>query len=74
MWGTLLAASMAGWLHQLTATPRGEAILSRGLGCHGDQRSDVTPDRMISSGCPQTARSPPGTPVRRVRDGHLKIM
>ncbi len=28
MWGALLAASMASWLHQLTAATRGEAILA----------------------------------------------
>ncbi len=28
MWGALLAASMAAWLHQLTATTRGEDILA----------------------------------------------
>ena len=29
MWGALLAASMAAWLHQLTAPTRGETILAR---------------------------------------------
>src|SRR4051794_15148418 len=32
MWGTLLAASIAGWLHQLTATPRpGGRLFGHGL-------------------------------------------
>lgn len=28
MWGALLAANMAGWLHQLTATTHGEHIVA----------------------------------------------
>ncbi len=34
MWGALLAASMAAWLHQLTAASRGETILA-GHGARG---------------------------------------
>jgi hypothetical protein len=34
MWGALLAASMAGWLHQLTAATRGQTILA-GHGVRG---------------------------------------
>jgi hypothetical protein len=32
MWGALLAATMAAWLHQLTATALGEDIV-QGTGC-----------------------------------------
>jgi hypothetical protein len=35
MWGALLAASMAGWLHQLTATTLGETLLARVSNDHG---------------------------------------
>ena len=34
MWGALLAASMAGWLHQLTAATRGQTVLA-GHGVRG---------------------------------------
>ena len=31
MWGALLATTIAGWLHQLTATTRADGTLA----CHG---------------------------------------
>ena len=41
MWGALLAASMAAWLHQLTATTRGEDILA-GHGVRGGKAMIAT--------------------------------
>ena len=31
MWGALLAASIAGWLHQLTATRSGARLFGHGI-------------------------------------------
>jgi Transposase DDE domain. len=41
MWGALLAASIAGWLHQLTATSKDDAGL-RGHGVRGGQAMIAT--------------------------------
>src|SRR5450755_4876446 len=41
MWGALLAASMAGWLHQLTAATRSETILA-GHGARGGKAMIAT--------------------------------
>ena len=41
MWGALLAASIAGWLHQLTATPAGQTIVA-GHGVRGGKAMIAT--------------------------------
>ena len=48
MWGALLAASMAGWLHQLTAASRGETILD-GHGTRGGKAMIETIRRRLIS-------------------------
>jgi hypothetical protein len=73
MWGALLAASMAGWLHQLTAATRGQTILA-GHGVprrQGDDRDPaVAADRRPRpAGPPRRAAHPaapaPRSPARR---------
>jgi hypothetical protein len=67
MWGALLAASMAAWLHQLTATTRGEAILA-GHGVRGGKAMIATlrhrlisvPGRLASHARRLILRLPPG--------------
>ncbi len=46
MWGALLAASMAGWLHQLTAVTAGQAILA-GHGARGGKAMIATLRRRL---------------------------
>lgn len=46
MWGALLAAHIAGWLHQLTATTVGEDILA-GHGVRGGKAMIATLRRLI---------------------------
>jgi hypothetical protein len=46
MWGALLAASMAAWLHQLTATTRGQDIL-HGHGVRGGKAMIATIRRRL---------------------------
>jgi hypothetical protein len=46
MWGALLAASMAAWLHQLTADARGEIILA-GHGTRGGKAMIATLRRRL---------------------------
>ena len=46
MWGALLAASMAAWLHQLTATTRGQDILA-GHGVRGGKAMIATLRRRL---------------------------
>jgi hypothetical protein len=66
MWGALLAASIAGWLHQLTATPGPGGRLS-GHGLRGGQAMIATPRhrlirvpaRLIRHGGGLTLRPPP---------------
>jgi Transposase DDE domain group 1 len=67
MWGALLAASIAGWLHQLTATP-GPAGRLFGHGVRGGQAMIATlrhrlirvPARLIHHAGALTLRPPPG--------------
>ena len=56
MWGALLAASMAAWLHQLTAATRGETILA-GHGIRGGKAMIATLRRRLI-GIPGTAGPP----------------
>ncbi len=67
MWGALLAATMAGWLHQLTATTRGAALLT-GHGVRGGKAMIATlrrrlicvPGRLVRHAGTLTLRLPPG--------------
>ena len=67
MWGALLAASMAAWLHQLTAATRGQTILE-GHGVRGGKAMIATlrrrliaiPGRLIRHAHHLTLRLPPG--------------
>jgi hypothetical protein len=67
MWGALLAASMAAWLHQLTAAIRGEAILA-GHGVRGGKAMIATlrwrliavPGRLVRHARQLVLRLPPG--------------
>ncbi len=67
MWGALLAACMAGWLHQLTAVTSGEDILA-GHGVRGGKAMIATlrwrliavPGRLIRHGGQLILRLPPG--------------
>jgi hypothetical protein len=67
MWGALLAASMAAWLHQLTATTRGETILD-GHGVRGGKAMIATlrrrliaiPARLVHHAGQLILRLPPG--------------
>ncbi|MGH3205366.1 MAG: IS1380 family transposase [Streptosporangiaceae bacterium] len=67
MWGALLAASMAGWLHQLTAATAGQHILA-GHGVRGGKamietlrwRLIAVPGRLVRHAGQLTLRLPPG--------------
>ena len=67
MWGALLAASMAAWLHQLTATTAGEDILA-GHGVRGGKAMIATlrwrliavPGRLVRHARHLILRLPPG--------------
>ena len=67
MWGALLAASMAGWLHQLTAATRGQTILA-GHGVRGGKamietlrwRLIAVPGRLVCHAGQLILRLPPG--------------
>jgi Transposase DDE domain group 1 len=67
MWGALLAATMAAWLHQLTAVTRGEDILA-GHGVRGGKAMIATlrwrliavPGRLVRHARHLTLRLPPG--------------
>jgi hypothetical protein len=67
MWGALLAATMAAWLHQLTAATRGETILA-GHGVRGGKAMIETlrrrlisvPGRLVRHAGQLTLRLPPG--------------
>jgi hypothetical protein len=67
MWGALLAATMAAWLHQLTALTAGEDILA-GHGVRGGKAMIATlrrrliavPGRLIRHGRQLILRLPPG--------------
>ena len=66
MWGALLAASMAAWLHQLTGATRGEAL--EGHGVRGGKAMIATlrrllisvPGRLVRHARQLTLRLPPG--------------
>jgi hypothetical protein len=67
MWGALLAATMAAWLHQLTTATRAETILA-GHGIRGGKamietlrwRLIAVPGRLVSHAGQLTLRLPPG--------------
>ncbi len=67
MWGALLAASVAAWLHQLTAVTAGEDILA-GHGVRGGKAMIATlrwrliaaPGRLIRHARHLVLRLPPG--------------
>jgi hypothetical protein len=67
MWGALLAASIAGWLHQLTATPGPDGTLT-GHGVRGGQAMIATlrhrlirvPARLVHHAGTLDLRLPPG--------------
>jgi hypothetical protein len=67
MWGALLAASMAGWLHQLTATTAGQEI-AEGHGVRGGKAMITTlrwrliavPGRLVRHAGQLILRLPPG--------------
>ena len=67
MWGALLAASMAAWLHQLTTATRGETILD-GHGARGGKamietlrrRLIAVPARLVRHAGQLILRLPPG--------------
>ena len=67
MWGALLAATMAAWLHQLTAMALGQDILY-GHGVRGGKAMIATlrrmliavPARLVSHGGQLIMRLPPG--------------
>ena len=67
MWGALLAASMAAWLHQLTATTRGDDN-PRGHGVRGGKAMIATlrrrliavPARLVRHAGELILRLPPG--------------
>jgi hypothetical protein len=66
MWGALLAASIAGWLHQLTATRSGARLFGHGI--RGGQAMIATlrhrlirvPARLVGHAGALTLRLPPG--------------
>jgi hypothetical protein len=66
MWGALLAASIAGWLHQLTATRSGVRLFGHGI--RGGQAMIATlrhrlirvPARLVRHSGELTVRLPPG--------------
>jgi hypothetical protein len=66
MWGALLAASMAAWLHQLTSATRGETL--EGHGVRGGKAMIATlrrrlisvPGRLVRHAGQLTPRLPPG--------------
>jgi DDE family transposase len=66
MWGALLAASIAGWLHQLTATRSGARLCGHGI--RGGQAMIATlrhrlirvPARLVRHAGELTLRPPPG--------------
>ena len=70
MWGALLAATMAGWLHQLTGTVLPDATLA-GHGVRDGQAMTATlrrrviavPARLIRHSRGLTLRPPPGHPL-----------
>ena len=67
MWGALLAVSIAGWLHQLTATPGPDGTLA-GHGVRDGQAMIATlrhrliciPARLVCHAGAFTLRLPPG--------------
>jgi hypothetical protein len=67
MWGALLAASMADWLHQLTADTTGPVIVA-GHGTRGGKAMIATlrrrliavPGRLVNHAGQLTLRLPPG--------------
>jgi hypothetical protein len=68
MWGALLAASMAAWLHQLTAATRGEEILE-GHGTRGGKAMIATLRRRLIA-IPARLVHHAGTLILRLPPGH----
>jgi hypothetical protein len=65
MWGALLAVSIAGWLHQLTATPGpGGRLFGRGVrdgqAMIATHRLICIPARLVRHAGALTLRLPPG--------------
>ena len=66
MWGALLAASIAGWLHQLTATCSGARLFGHGIRAGQAMISTLrhrlirVPARLVRHGGELTLRLPPG--------------
>jgi hypothetical protein len=68
MWGALLAASVAGRLHQLTATTAGEHIIA-GHGVRDGKAMNRHPETSPHPR-PRPARPPRRTPALRLPPGH----
>jgi hypothetical protein len=68
MWGALLAASMAAWLHQLTAATRGEEVLE-GHGTRGGKAMIATLRRRLIA-IPARLVRHAGTLILRLPPGH----
>ena len=67
MWGALLAASMAAWLHQLTATTAGEDIVARARRARRqghDRHPAVAADRRPRPAHPPRPPPDPAAPAR----------
>lgn len=81
MWGALLAASIAGWLHQLTATPGPDATLI-GHGVRDGQAMITTlrhkligvPARLVRHAGALTLRLPPGHPLLKAVLARLRAL
>jgi Transposase DDE domain group 1 len=81
MWGALLAVSIAGWLHQLTATPGPDATLI-GHGVRDGQAMIATlrhklirvPARLVHHAGACTLRLPPGYPLLEAVLAHLRAL
>ena len=68
MWGALLAATMAAWLHQLTTPARGEGILE-GHGARGGKAMIATLRRRLIA-IPARLVRHAGTLILRLPPGH----
>lgn len=81
MWGALLAATMAGWLHQLTATERADGTLA-GHGVRDGQAMIATlrwrlvrvPARLVRHAHTFTLRLPPGQHLLAEILGRLRAL
>ena len=81
MWGALLAGSIAGWLHQFTATPGPDATLI-GHGVHDGQAMIATlrhklirvPARLVRHAGALKLRLPPGHPLLKAVLARLRAL